>query len=346
MDSLPNGVYPIFSFIGFLMSAIPLYWHMEAWNTGTCLAMGWVGVGCLMQCINSIIWSNNMADRRIYCLISVNIQAGLNVAISAASLCIVRRLYKIAAMKPMMTTRAERRRELMIDLLIGIGIPILEMIFYWIISSNVYNIFEEFGPSISFAVTPLSLILFSFPPLLICCVSFVYSCWCRGSFMTARTVYKLYKRERALEEILKASGFVSRSLYFRLMAYASVDLLGCIPLGTYVLIRNFQEGIEPWTGWANMHKDFSSVNQFPSSYWKSVPDIASSLEFFRWVLVAIAFVNFGFFGFAQEARHHYRLVYTWLTTKGRSGKRAVWVPVEDGVRSRPVQGQSSSKCAV
>ncbi|KAH9967100.1 GPCR fungal pheromone mating factor, partial [Russula compacta] len=107
MSYPPNEVYTIFSFLGFLMSVIPLYWHMEAWNTGTCLAMGWIGVGCLMQCINSIIWNNNMADRaRVYCLISVSIQAGINVAIPSFSLCIVRRLYKIAAMKPMMITRA------------------------------------------------------------------------------------------------------------------------------------------------------------------------------------------------------------------------------------------------
>ncbi|KAH9976062.1 GPCR fungal pheromone mating factor [Russula compacta] len=328
-----NEVYTIFSFIGFLMSVIPLYWHMEAWNTGTCLSMGWIGVGCLMQCINSIVWNNNMADRaRVYCLISVSIQAGINVAIPSFSLCIVRRLYKIAAMKPKMITRAEKLREVTIDLLIGIGIPILEMIVCWIISSNVYNIFEDFGPSISFPVTPLSLVFSSFPPLVIGCVSFVYS---------SRTVYKLYKRERALEEILKTCGSINRSLYFRMMAYASVDILGGIPLATYVLVRNVREGIEPWTGWANMHKDFSSVKQFPSSHWRSVPELASGLEFFRWVLVAAAFVNFSFFGFAQEARHHYRLV------EGLdSGKRAVWVPVEDGAKSHPVQGQSSSKCAV
>jgi pheromone a factor receptor len=163
--------------------------------------------------------------------------------------------------------------------------------------------------------------------------------------MTARTVYKLYKRERALEEILKASSFITRGRYFRLMAYASVDLLGCIPLSIYVLVRNVQSGIERWTGWANMHQDFSSVNQFPSSHWRSVPDLASGLEFFRWVLVAIAFVNFAFFGFAQEARQHYRLVYTWFATKARFGKQEVQVRVGDGMKCRPVQGQGS-KCAV
>ena len=58
----------------------------------------------------------------------VRIQARLNVAIPAASLCINRRLYKIATAKVVMATRSDNRRAVIIDLLIGIGIPILQMI--------------------------------------------------------------------------------------------------------------------------------------------------------------------------------------------------------------------------
>ena len=46
----------------------------------------------------------------------------------AASLCINRRLYKIATAKVVMATRSDNRRAVIIDLLIGIGIPILQMI--------------------------------------------------------------------------------------------------------------------------------------------------------------------------------------------------------------------------
>jgi hypothetical protein len=31
--------------------------HRTAWNAGTCLYMAWTGLGCLMQCINSIVWN-------------------------------------------------------------------------------------------------------------------------------------------------------------------------------------------------------------------------------------------------------------------------------------------------
>jgi len=125
----PNELYTVFSFIGFVLCAIPFYWHLEAWNAGTCLYMAWTGLGCLMQCINSIVWNNNMIDKApVYCDISIRIQVALNVAIPACSLCITRRLYKIATRKVMMPTGAEKRRAVITDVLIGFGIPILQIV--------------------------------------------------------------------------------------------------------------------------------------------------------------------------------------------------------------------------
>ena len=119
-----------------------------AWNTGTCLFMIWAGLGCLMQCINSIVWNGNMINRApVYCDIckpldplslersltlhhrtATRIQVAMNVAIPACSLCINRRLYKIATAKVAMTTNSERRRAVIQDLLIGVGLPILQII--------------------------------------------------------------------------------------------------------------------------------------------------------------------------------------------------------------------------
>ena len=87
MSPAPNQLYSAFSFIGFVLCTIPFYWHLEgtwvylrdsstvfkkftgtAWNTGTCLYMIWTGVGCLMQCINSIVWNGNIINRvPVYC---------------------------------------------------------------------------------------------------------------------------------------------------------------------------------------------------------------------------------------------------------------------------------------
>lgn len=60
--------------------------------------------------------------------IATHIQIGLNVAIPACSLCINRRLYKISTAKAVMVTRSEKRRAVIVDLLIGLGIPLLQMV--------------------------------------------------------------------------------------------------------------------------------------------------------------------------------------------------------------------------
>lgn len=163
----PNWVFSMFAFIGFLLSIIPLPWHLEgnvflrspgcpvlistrpAWNTGTCLFMIWTGLACLNQFINSIIWNGNVINwAPVWCDIcefSCQIQCKKNfmlirplkatrfmigsaVAIPAASLCINRRLYYIATANAVTITKSERRRAVLVDLGIGIGIPVLEMV--------------------------------------------------------------------------------------------------------------------------------------------------------------------------------------------------------------------------
>jgi pheromone a factor receptor len=59
---------------------------------------------------------------------ATRIQVALNAAIPACSLCINRRLYKIATTKAVVVTDAQKRRALIYDLLIGVGIPILQII--------------------------------------------------------------------------------------------------------------------------------------------------------------------------------------------------------------------------
>jgi hypothetical protein len=56
------------------------------------------------------------------------IQVAQNVAIPACSLCINRHLYKVATAKVMMPTDVEKRRAVIQDLLIGVGLPILQII--------------------------------------------------------------------------------------------------------------------------------------------------------------------------------------------------------------------------
>ncbi|KAI0250459.1 STE3-like pheromone receptor, partial [Lactifluus subvellereus] len=301
MQPPPNELYTVFSFIGFVMCAIPMYWHLKARNTGTCLYMAWTGLGCLIQCINSIIWNKNMVNRApVYCDIATRIQVGLNAAIPACSLCINRRLYKISTVQTSMATRAGKRREVIIDLLIGLGIPILQMAAQYVVSGRRYVILEDYGPILHTVLRTPSLPLFWAWPVAIGCVSLVYC---------VRTIYYLYKRQHQLNEIISSKCGVNRSLYIRLMMLAGVEILGTIPLGSFYISLVIKSGLGPWVSWADVHSYYSEIMQVPSIIWKHNPSSVVWLELSRWSLVLCAFLFFAFFGFADEARQNYRRAY-------------------------------------
>jgi hypothetical protein len=60
--SVPPYVVSTFAFLGFLLVCVPLPWHWQARNAGTCLYMIWTGIGCLNVFINSIIWANDAVN--------------------------------------------------------------------------------------------------------------------------------------------------------------------------------------------------------------------------------------------------------------------------------------------
>ena len=107
---------------------------------------------------------------------------------------------------------------------------------------------------------------------------------------------------------------LSRSRYIRLMVISATEMLGTIPLATVYIVKSAKLGVGPWRGWANTHDHYSVVYQTPASVWKNDPYSVFVLEMFRWSLVLCAFLFFALFGFADEARQHYRRVYTSIAS--------------------------------
>lgn len=56
-----NVVFTVFSGIGFVISVIPLWWHVQSWDmhVGTCMYMVWTALGCLVHFVDSIVWNGN-----------------------------------------------------------------------------------------------------------------------------------------------------------------------------------------------------------------------------------------------------------------------------------------------
>lgn len=117
------------------------------------------------------------------------------------------------------------------------------------------------------------------------------------------------KRRSQFKELLSGNSNLNNNRYIRLMCLAGVEMLGTIPIGTWVLWINIKLGMNPWISWADTHSNFSRVDQIPAVLWRRNPYLATALELQRWALVACALIFFAFFGFADEARKNYRLAF-------------------------------------
>ena len=69
-------------------------------------------------------------------VIAAKFNVGISVAIPAIVLCINRRLYLLASPISIIPSHADKNRELIIDLVIGIGLPIIAMALC--LSSNLF----------------------------------------------------------------------------------------------------------------------------------------------------------------------------------------------------------------
>ncbi|KAK7435130.1 a-factor receptor [Stygiomarasmius scandens] len=303
-----NSIYITFAFLGFAVSMIPLPWHLEAWNTGTCLYMIWTGLSCLNMGINAIVWNKDAIVRApVWCDISTRFLVGSAVAIPAASLCINRRLYHISSANTVTTTRAEKRRAIMVDLAIGLGIPILEMILQYIPQGHRFNIFQEVGCYPFTYNTWVAYLLVSSWPAAIGLVSMYYC---------VRSIIAFNKRRAQFKQLLSRNSNLNANRYWRLMCLAGTEVLLTVPLGAYAMYLDATAGvISPWISFADTHWGFSRIDSFPSILWRASPKSEISIELSRWAPIMCAFIFFVYFGFADEARKNYKAMYGSVAKK-------------------------------
>ncbi|KIK94946.1 hypothetical protein PAXRUDRAFT_141805 [Paxillus rubicundulus Ve08.2h10] len=298
----PNWFFSFLAFASFLLVMIPLPWHLEAWNTGTCLYMIWTGLACLNQFINSVVWNTDVINRApVWCDISTKFIIGSAVAIPASSLCINRRLYHIASVSSVTKTRAQKRRDVMVDLAIGLGLPLIEMCLHYIVQGHRFNIFQEVGCyPFTWNTPPAYALVFCWP----IAIGLVSAYYC------VRTIRELSIRRAQFKELLSANKNLSSSRYFRLMGLAGVEVICTVPLGAYSIYLNATaQPIQRWVSWANTHYDFSRVGQYPSVVWHENQLTVISIQLSRYFIIICALIFFAFFGFADEAMRNYRLAY-------------------------------------
>jgi hypothetical protein len=110
----------------------------------------------------------------------------------------------------------------------------------------------------------------------------------------------------------------NQSRYIRLIVLSGSQIFTTLPASLFSFYLNAcVQTVHPWISWNDTHSDYSFVGQVPSFIWRADPATVAALELDRWILVAAAFLFFAFFGFAEEARRHYRKAYSFTSSSLR-----------------------------
>ncbi len=103
--------------------------------------------------------------------------------------------------------------------------------------------------------------------------------------------------------------------YIRLIALSAAQICISMPIAFFFLFINAGYlTVFPWISWEVTHAHYYIVGQVPSFMWRADPITEASLELGRWIIVISAFLFFAFFGFAEEARSHYRKAYSFASS--------------------------------
>ncbi|KAF8597846.1 STE3-domain-containing protein [Ceratobasidium sp. AG-I] len=297
-----DPAFPFFCALSIILVLLPLPWHVKVRNTGTLLYIGWTILGNLVFLVNSFVWSENLTNHApIWCDISTKIIIGLSVGICAASLSINRRLYLIAAQNESRAFRRFTRRDTIIDLCLGIGLPVLVMILHFIVQSHRYDIIEDIGcwPVVYNTLVAVPTVLMW--PIIIGSASFIYAC---------HSILAFLRRQSNFGEILANSHTgLNISRYFRLMAMSATEMLFTIPLAIFLLVNNLRGAQNPWVSWADTHSDFGRVGYLSYSFIEEFPQVGTALTITRWALPGSGILFFAFFGMANEAFAEYKRIF-------------------------------------
>ncbi|KAF8892769.1 pheromone A receptor-domain-containing protein [Mucidula mucida] len=310
----PNWLFTLFSFLGLVLVILPLPWHLQAWNVGTCAYMIWTAIGCFITFISSIAWNGRYRDMApVWCdismfalyfrescidepLLATHIMVGLIVAIPVSMLCISRRLYYIASLDPLKRTIKQRRGELIFDLCLCILVPIAQGVVAYIPQGQRYVIYENIDCHSVVVNTWVALLLVSSWPVVLGFISAVYS---------VLNLILFRKRQKTFDRMLSAHRGLTAGRYTRLMFIAIADIIFKVPITLYVFCMN-AASLVPWISWEETHFAFNVIYVYPAVVWQTRTGFALEVEVERYLFPFSALIFFITIGLTGEARGHYR----------------------------------------
>ncbi|KAI0792019.1 GPCR fungal pheromone mating factor [Abortiporus biennis] len=303
----------VFSFLAMVLVLIPLPLMWNARNVGAILYIFWSVVLNLLLFVNFNVWRGNVENSApVWCDIAVRLAFAGQLGTISAAIVIARRVSIIVrgALSFDSMGASNRRRDMIIDLAIGLSVPVAQMIIFPFVQSNRFDIWGSLGCQPGVPTTIPLIVLTTTWPIIMGLISLYYSSitlhtlYIRGAF--SRQGWLIAKRTKNMD------------CYYRLLAITLIDVWCTVPLGAYNIYASLKQApIRQWHGLADLHQNFGTVNQIPEEIWTADHNVRSLVEFSSWAPIIVAWIFVILFGFSGEIYDFY--IQTFLDVRRKLG---------------------------
>ncbi|KAJ7101761.1 pheromone A receptor-domain-containing protein [Mycena epipterygia] len=291
---------PIAAFIATFIVLIPLPWHWRARNVPTLSLIAWLFISNLTYAINAVIWAGNIdVVAKVWCDIATKLQVGSTMGLPTCCLCLCIHLERIASVRQVRTSPEQKRRRMIFDLLMCWGLPCITMALHYIVQGHRYDLVEDFGCRAAIYVSIASIFLVWLPPIIIVLLTLGFA---------SAALYHFFRRRVTFARHLQTASSLTPGRYFRLMAMALVQMLWATIVTAADMAFTLNEGLRPWTSWADVHSNFGRVAVFPTAF---IPAQTLLVSYLIWWTVPISSLLFAaFFAFGEDAKREYVAFWT------------------------------------
>nr|AYF56467.1 pheromone receptor [Coriolopsis trogii] len=333
MSAIPRAFA---SFLAAVLVLVPLPGHWRARNIPTLSLIAWLFIINFAHGVNVIEWYDNVEIKlKIWCDIISKLVIGANMAIPASCFCLSLRLEGIAAVRSAKISHSDKRRKMLADIAVCVGLPVIQMALHYIVQGHRFDIVERFGCQPETYVSLPEFFLIWFIPILLCLGTFV---------LGALAFYHFFQRRATFARHLAASNTgLTPSRYFRLMAMSLALMIWNLVVFVLTLTFNYRPGLRPWTNWDDVHSNWLNINRFPVFF--IPPDTLRWTYFLWWTIPITAYMFFAFFAFGRDALSEYGSYVMWFkqkvlrlrpSTKGnKASKDSSFMPISSVSSPRP-----------
>ncbi|KAJ7732230.1 pheromone receptor Rcb2 B43 [Mycena maculata] len=315
-------MYPELAPIAFIAAfslGLALPWHWRARNVATLSIIFWLFAVNMIFAIDAIIWAQNVeVVALVWCDITTKMIIGSNFALPSACLCICIHLEQVSSVRVVRSTAADKKRRQLFEAFMCFGLPLVFMALHYVVQGHRFDIIEEYGCRPATYLSVAALLIVWIPPIILALAALVFAGLALRHFMLRRITFAAH---------LDAShSALTTSRYLRLMLMSVIQMVWSLSITSYILWFTLMAvPLRPWTGWADVHSNFSRVDTYPILF---VPqEVLTSYYVSWWILPASTFIFVAFFAFGREAVDEYKQVF-------RSFRRHV-------LRQNPTTSQST-----